>query len=147
MHWFTRICVLILLGLPISAISYPHYGFYHPHRTLMYFTPTEDDKSKTFQQLMLIHGCQMDERDLHSLVLDMGTMTDSRGLFSSKEINNLLVRFQIANHEHIAVLIGKDGTEKYRWERDVDINELVNVIDEMPMRQKEIEKRGMRCSI
>ncbi|WP_232312774.1 DUF4174 domain-containing protein [Enterovibrio coralii] len=80
-------------------------------------------------------------------MLDTTAMTDSRGLFSSNEISTLLEKFGIPSNEHIAVLIGKDGTEKFRWETEVNINELVDVIDEMPMRKQEIAQRGMRCSI
>ncbi|SKA72199.1 DUF4174 domain-containing protein [Enterovibrio nigricans] len=147
MQRLLRISVLLLLSLPVASYSYPYYAVSHPHRTLMYFTPSEDDNSKAFEQQMLMHDCQMNERNLHSLVLDMGSMTDSKGIFSSQDITRLVERFRITTKEHVAVLIGKDGTEKFRWQSKVNINELVNVIDDMPMRQGEKAKSGIRCSI
>ncbi|WP_232312721.1 hypothetical protein [Enterovibrio coralii] len=67
MQWLNRFGMLLLLSLPATSLAYPHYGLYQPHRTLMYFTPSEGEESAAFQQQMLIHGCQMDERDLRCL--------------------------------------------------------------------------------
>ncbi|CZF87021.1 hypothetical protein GMA8713_05062 [Grimontia marina] len=56
-------------------------------------------------------------------------------------------KYRVKNNEHTAVLIGKDGTEKARWRQGFDIDEMVQIIDEMPMRKAEIRERGLRCSI
>jgi hypothetical protein len=46
-------------------------------------------------------------------------------------------------HEHdekfSAVLIGLDGTEKKRWTGPVDPREIYAIVDEMPMRQQEMQ--------
>ncbi|MEZ9269533.1 DUF4174 domain-containing protein, partial [Vibrio splendidus] len=44
-------------------------------------------------------------------------------------------------------LIGKDGKEKHRWNGKTDWNLITNIIDEMPMRQKEMQRQSSRCSI
>ncbi|WP_269747469.1 DUF4174 domain-containing protein [Grimontia marina] len=68
-------------------------------------------------------------------------------MFSSQEIIKLMNKYRVKNNEHTAVLIGKDGTEKARWRQGFDIDEMVQIIDEMPMRKAEIRERGLRCSI
>jgi len=40
------------------------------------------------------------------------------------------------------VLIGKDGTEKFRRTHDVKLSEIFAVIDTMPMRQREMREKG-----
>lgn len=40
------------------------------------------------------------------------------------------------------LLLGKDGGEKMRQDRPVTLNELYGLIDAMPMRQREMRKRG-----
>ncbi|NGN96563.1 DUF4174 domain-containing protein [Grimontia sp. S25] len=138
-----------LTGLLFSTniLAYPMYGLIEPHRTLIYFSKGFDENVASFERQLLVHRCQIDDRDLHTLILDMNDLSDSRGLFSSQEIIKLMNKYRIKNSEHTAVLIGKDGTEKARWRQGFDINEMVQIIDEMPMRKAEIRERGLRCSI
>ncbi|WP_407333711.1 DUF4174 domain-containing protein [Enterovibrio sp. 27052020O] len=139
--------VATCLFLSSQALSYPFYRLVEPHRTLIFFAPSLDEKVEDFERLMLMHSCQLNDRDLHPLILNMQEMSDSRGLFSSQEIRQLRQKYAVNADQHIAVLIGKDGTEKFRWQQSVNINELVNVIDEMPMRKAEMQRRVSRCSI
>ena len=41
------------------------------------------------------------------------------------------------------VLIGRDGTEKQRWNKHVDVDEIFALIDTMPMRQREMREDGI----
>ncbi|MDD1792117.1 DUF4174 domain-containing protein [Enterovibrio makurazakiensis] len=147
MRVLNRLSVLLLLLASSPSVSYPFYGLIEPHRTLIFFAPSFDDKVRAFERLMLVHSCQIDDRDLHPVILNMQDLSDSQGLFSSQEILKLGQKYAVDTNEHIAVLIGKDGTEKFRWRQTVNINELVDVIDEMPMRKAELKLRGNRCSI
>ncbi|USH05686.1 DUF4174 domain-containing protein [Grimontia kaedaensis] len=130
-----------------TTLAYPAYGLIEPHRTLIYFSKGFDEDVASFERQLLVHRCQIDDRDLHTLILDMNNLSDSSGLFSSREIIKLMNKYRVRNNEHTAVLIGKDGTEKARWKEGFDINEMVQIIDQMPMRQAEIRERGSRCSI
>ncbi|MFD0916703.1 DUF4174 domain-containing protein [Pseudahrensia aquimaris] len=38
------------------------------------------------------------------------------------------------------ILLGKDGSEKQRWNRTIDPQEIFDVIDSMPMRQREMSE-------
>ena len=46
-------------------------------------------------------------------------------------------RFHVGDNEFTVVLIGKDGGEKLRSRSPVSMERLIEVIDAMPMRQKE----------
>ncbi|WP_325894442.1 DUF4174 domain-containing protein [Grimontia sp. NTOU-MAR1] len=140
---------MVVSGLICSTatLAYPVYGLIEPHRTLIYFSKGFDDAVASFERQLLVYQCQIDDRDLHTLILDMNDLSDSSGLFSSQEIIKLMNKYRVKNNEHTAVLIGKDGTEKARWRQGFDIDEMVQIIDEMPMRKAEIRERGLRCSI
>ena len=47
---------------------------------------------------------------------------------------------------HTAILIGKDGSEKLRWGKETDWENIKQTIDLMPMRQYEMEQRQSPCS-
>lgn len=49
-------------------------------------------------------------------------------------------QFQPSRSGLTVVLIGKDGTEKARWEKVVDPQTVFDLIDAMPMRQQEIKQ-------
>ncbi|MEI8610438.1 DUF4174 domain-containing protein [Enterovibrio sp. Hal110] len=148
MHLLLTICLVLFAGFGAvpNASAYPEYGFIKSHRTLLFFAPSKDEKVEAFERQMLIHGCQMDDRDLHPVILNIQDLADSRGIFTPEEILEMYDKYRVANEEHIAVLIGKDGTEKFRWQQNVDIEELVKVIDEMPMRRREMTRQVSRCS-
>ena len=55
---------------------------------------------------------------------------------ANRELRN---RFKPAAHAMTIVLVGKDGTEKGRWQKLVQADEIFDLIDSMPMRQKEIK--------
>lgn len=52
----------------------------------------------------------------------------------------LTKRFNPESSLLTGVLIGKDGTEKSRWQRVIDPQEIIDLIDSMPMRQREAEE-------
>ena len=46
-------------------------------------------------------------------------------------------KYQVDQSKTLSILIGKDGTEKWRSDRLVDFSELEKLIAKMPMRQNE----------
>lgn len=51
-------------------------------------------------------------------------------------------QYQVGEDDFCAILIGKDGSEKIRKEREIPLNELYAVIDAMPMRRQEMKKES-----
>ena len=68
---------------------------------------------------------------------------------SAKERNLVILRadgelrssLKIGENANIAILIGKDGTEKKRWDKPPTPDEVFKLIDSMPMRQQEMQSR------
>lgn len=58
----------------------------------------------------------------------------SRGLASTQ--------FNINPKEFTVILIGKDGSEKYRSRSPIELNKLFSIIDSMPMRKEEMKRKS-----
>ncbi|WP_153904428.1 DUF4174 domain-containing protein, partial [Vibrio parahaemolyticus] len=46
-----------------------------------------------------------------------------------------------------AILLGKDGLEKYRWGAETDWQYINDLIDQMPMRKQEMQRQRSPCEI
>jgi hypothetical protein len=95
------------------------------HRLLLVFAPDEADANLAEQKKLLEEGeAGFEERDLLPLFL-----------LEDEEARD---GFDVAERSFAAVLIGKDGTEKARFERPAESDELFRRIDGMPMRRREM---------
>jgi len=55
--------------------------------------------------------------------------------------NALIGKYQVKRGEFVVILVGKDGSEKYRTNKLLQPAGLFAIIDAMPMRQEEISKK------
>jgi hypothetical protein len=86
-------------------------------RLFIVFAPGEDDASLEEQKRLLEkHEPGFEERDL-------------------------IPKYILGGDSFATILVGKDGTEKARFERPVEAEELFRRIDEMPMRKREARRR------
>jgi hypothetical protein len=100
-----------------------------PHRQLLIFGD-ESHATLIKQQFRVLNDAseEVKDRDLKVDIVNKG--------------NTLYKKYRVKKNEFLVVLIGKDGTEKYRANKVVALNELFAIIDAMPMRRAEIRKRG-----
>ena len=142
-----RIAILTILFalLPFAAqAADPLAAMLWKNRILILF-----DKSRSSaildRQVDLLRQRRPDvkERDLIVLVnaatretaIAMGYTNVPRG--SNRALRR---RFEPSSHQMTAILIGKDGEEKARWTNLVQPDEIFEKIDQIPMRQREIEE-------
>jgi hypothetical protein len=59
---------------------------------------------------------------------------------SARNTQKLQKKFNIQSGSFAIILLGKDGTEKLREEEVLSTDKLFNVIDAMPMRQREMRQ-------
>ncbi|KAA8679526.1 DUF4174 domain-containing protein [Vibrio gigantis] len=132
-----------------SALAYPAYSHSKPlpHRSVIYFAPKEDSVVKEFLNEVLINNCQLDERDVVIMVIAESGYTVPSWLEEEFNLEAVTSIYEIPKGSHTAVLIGKDGKEKHRWSGKTDWQKITNIIDEMPMRQQEMQRQSSRCSI
>ena len=69
---FLTISTVLIMSLTIkSVLAYPAYSHSSPlpHRSVIYFAPTEDSVVKEFLNEVLVNNCQLDERDVVIMVI------------------------------------------------------------------------------
>lgn len=98
------------------------------NRLLVVFAPNSDDLRLARQDALLRReGPAMRERDLLKIVV----LTDDALLRR---------RYRVAPRAFTALLIGKDGTLKERWNAPVTPRQVYALIDAMPMRRDEMRR-------
>nr|WP_319556433.1 DUF4174 domain-containing protein [uncultured Vibrio sp.] len=142
------IILILLLGLVSpSAFSYPSYSQYWPHRSLLFFAPENDARVKQFLLETLMNECELEERDVVTLVITEDGFTFPKGIKEELDLSGLSEKYDVKKGEYTAILLGKDGLEKYRWGAETDWQFINELIDEMPMRKQEMQSQSSPCKI
>jgi hypothetical protein len=123
--------------------SRTHDPYEGERRLFLVFAPERED-DRFDGQLLCINDFKDDfrERDLVLYeVLERGESTVAAEPLGAPDADSLRMRFGIGTGEFASVLVGKDGGEKARWSAPVPPAELFRLIDEMPMRRREVAER------
>lgn len=137
--------IMILLSAPLSW-GYPSYVAPLSHRSLIYFAPTKDAHVTQFILETLINECELEDRDLVTLVITADGFTSPKWMKHQFDSQALFSAYKVERNRHTVILIGKDGGEKRRWGKETDWQRVKHAIDGMPMRQREMAKRLSPCS-
>lgn len=111
-------------------------AFRNRSRVLLVFAPSNTDEAVSKQKRLLeASEAGLSQRDLRVFYLPA----------DGAEENAYALRnhFKISKSAFAAVLIGKDGGEKARYLKPVYPKTLFEVIDQMPMRRREIKERAL----
>lgn len=114
------------------------------NRLLLAFAPSEAEQSyEDLQCRIRTRGEELAERDLivFSLFEDGSGAVDGEPI-AEERVRSLRSRFAPRPGTLTLVLVGKDGGEKLRQVDGFDLQEVLDRIDAMPMRQREMRERG-----
>ncbi len=101
------------------------------NRVLLIFAPSLSDESYK-EQKRLLEGAADGLRERDLVVLEP---------FEGEQAKTLRDGFKVSDDSFAVVLIGKDGGEKERFSALVEPTRLFGLIDQMPMRRREIVER------
>ncbi|MGR5134557.1 DUF4174 domain-containing protein [Vibrio alfacsensis] len=145
---YTKTLVLLLSCLLSNAVfGYPAHSQYWPHRSVLYFAPANDKYVKQFLLEALINECELQDRDIITLVIAEDGYTDPSWLKEEFDVRMLAKLYEVKKGKHTAILLGKDGEEKHRWGAKTDWQFINRLIDEMPIRKREMQQKRSPCSI
>jgi hypothetical protein len=141
---------LLLTGLCWPVASHGQSGpdkqgikpYRWQNRLLLVFAPSgQNDSFQHQQDLWRDQVLQLKDRDL--LVLPVVGSQPVKGP-GQQPLTPASLRelFQVSEEEFAVVLVGKDGTEKYRTSSPVAPRHIYGIIDTMPMRQSEMRKKN-----
>ncbi|WP_194439210.1 DUF4174 domain-containing protein [Vibrio fluminensis] len=142
-----RLLVMFALIVSFSTQAYPSYGQYWPHRSVIFFAPSQDKHVEQFELETLLNDCALTTRDVVTLIITNDGYTQPTWVEEQFDLGMLYNLYHVKPDEHVAILIGKDGNEKMRWGKSTDWHKVKQTIDDMPMRQREMKDRQDPCSI
>ena len=143
---------LILLGVMlgttahVSAAQMSEYVW--QNRPLLLFAPSiADARLQQTRNKLQQRGCELEDRNMIiGVILERGESRLDDQPISSSYVTTLRKRYAIEPDQFAAILIGKDGSEKYRNYNTAELDEIFALIDGMPMRQDEMSQNPVDCS-
>ncbi len=134
------------MGIGISHAADPLEGLTGKSRPILLFAKSRSDANLD-RQIDLLRERRPDLADRDIVVFRTAGNEDTRSAIGYVDLPRgaafeLRKRFGPLRSGLTVILIGKDGTEKGRWERLVPPQEIFDLIDTMPMRKREIEENS-----
>ncbi|MDD9911258.1 MAG: DUF4174 domain-containing protein [Ahrensia sp.] len=136
------IVVMLASTFPAAAAD-PLAGLQWEARPLLLFAKSRSDASLD-KQIDLLRERRPDLRERQMVVFRTAGNEDTRAAIGYVDLprgaaRSLRRRFEPRPNGLTVILVGKDGTEKGRWERVVEPDEIFELVDSMPMRQREAQ--------
>jgi hypothetical protein len=132
----------MLTVLPVSGHDLTAYQW--KNRVLLIFSPTDADPFfEALNRNISEELSEMNHRDLIVLrVFETAPSFIEEKLLSPEDAEKLRERFRVRAGRFTVILIGKDGGVKMVRENQVELREIFDLIDGMPMRQQEMRQKG-----
>ena len=147
MSYWMKSLLLTAVGLMIAsplAASADLKGYRWQNRLLLVFAPKEIITDfEEFNRQLKAENPEVLDRDLvvFRIFETASSRVDNQPL-SPENAEALRQRFEIKAGQFTVILIGKDGSVKLIRERQADLKEIFDLIDSMPMRQREMREKG-----
>jgi hypothetical protein len=112
------------------------------NRIVIAFVKSQNDENyKNFRREW--YGRRQDTSDRDLLLVEISEVGESRlgdTIITPASAGKLRREFEVETGTTAFLLIGKDGTEKLR-EAEIDLDEIFDAIDAMPMRKREMKEK------
>ena len=110
------------------------------YRPLLLFAARPDDPSLLAQMTRLKDAAPgLTERNVLVIAIPYKDPSPSEVSLSAADAFAARRSFHVAPEDFTAILLGKDGGEKYRSKKPISFEKLRDTIDSMPMRQQEMK--------
>ena len=139
---------LILVGLTVwtskETLSMDLTQFQWKNRLLFIFAEDANDPFfKNLQSQIMAQKAEVDDRDL--IVFELPAKGPARmgaTPLDQQQADSLRNHFGIPNDTFSLILVGKDGGIKLKSEDRVELSDVFGLIDSMPMRQREMQRKS-----
>ena len=128
---------------PTKTLSMDLTQFQWKNRLLFIFA--EDDSHPLFKDLqrqIVAHKAEVEDRDL--IVFEVPAQSPARmntNQISRKDADSIRNHFAISSDTFSLILVGKDGGVKLKLHEYASLEEVFELIDSMPMRQREMRQK------
>jgi hypothetical protein len=137
------LAVLFFFALPFLMPAQSLNQYQWKARPLLVFTPGPDDP--LFVEQMQLLGAakeELDERQITIILITPEGEHENTGLFTEQSKSEFFYDyFSVQPYQLETILVGLDGTEKYRVRNAVTpVSVWMDLVDSMPMRQRQIRQ-------
>ncbi|MFB6273608.1 MAG: DUF4174 domain-containing protein [Salinibacter sp.] len=137
-----------VMATPADSVDFRVDDHHWEHRLLFVFAPSDTSDALAQQESAIEgHDPGFQDRDLLLLTVagsGQGTHRSVPGAESQPltkaSVRRLRERFDVPADSFRVILVGKDGTEKRRDAEPVTARSILDTIDAMPMRQREMRE-------
>ncbi len=138
---FCGMFAIMASGGALDSIDLSAYQW--KNRLLFLFATSEEDPSYFSLKKEIEHqAMEVLDRDLLiAHVLEKGDCRLGKVRLNSGQALSLRKYLSVSPGQFMVILIGKDGGEKFRQDRNVELKQIFKIIDAMPMRQQEMKKK------
>jgi len=150
-HTTTMPLATLLLALTLAAPQTTSTGIVtlsalrDRARPLLIFAPTPNDPQLEIQLRRLNQSpTALAERDVVVIAIPYNNPSPTAAALTGSGAEAARRRFHVPPADFTVILIGKDGGEKLRSTKPLTLQQLLDTIDAMPMRQDEIRSRQSR---
>jgi len=114
-------------------------------RPLLLFAGDHDPRIAQQYAILLHHQRELTDRQVRLVLATRASVAFNKTapgtvVATDAERSTLRSTFGVVPNQFILLLVGKDGSEKFRSTNPVPFETLQSLIDNMPMRQQEIHK-------
>jgi len=129
-----------------EALTMDLNQFKWKNRLLFIFSPQDSDAIFRALQLEISsHQSNVSERDLVVFqILETGPSCMGANQISPQTAAEIRDKFAAPIGRFTCVLVGKDGGIKLRRSAQIELKDIFDLIDAMPMRQEEIRQKGQK---
>jgi len=137
------VLMLLLISSLLAGQKFDDLDAYKWENRLIVLFVQDIESQELLRQLDNIqaHEPGYSERDIKVLIVNQEEVVDRRlHPITNLQADALRKRFGMEKKDFQYMLIGKDGTEKYRSDQVVSHQTIFGIIDQMPMRRREMRE-------
>ena len=138
------ILIWLAVWAPKEALSMDLTQFQWKNRLLFLFAEDANDPFfKNLQSQIMAQKAEVDDRDL--IVFELPATGPARmgpTPLDRQQADSIRTHFDIPSNTFSLILVGKDGGIKLKREDRVDLSDVFGLIDSMPMRQGEMQRKS-----
>jgi Domain of unknown function (DUF4174) len=134
------ICMLFMVNITAQNSELKNYVW--RKRVLLVFAPNAQNERFKLQVAALKAGkAGFEERDVVVLnIFNQSGVDEKNKPINAEKVMALRKKYVVSDNEFKVILIGKDGGSKKANARPFENQQLLNIIDAMPMRKDEVKK-------
>ena len=143
------ICIMIMASIVFArkdVMPMDVTQFQWKNRLLFLFAP--DSRHPFFESLsteIIAQKAEVNDRDLVVFeVLERESSRMGDTLLDKEAVDAIRQRFAAAPNRFTVILVGKDGGTKLKRNEQTDLRQVFTLIDSMPMRQNEMQRKDQR---